>query len=152
MIQRISEVCTKLQFNFFSPLDSDDLTLSMKGPRNVTGISERTVRIKIICTCPIGFQISNSDKSTCACVCDQVLQPYDKTECGITTESVVRKDNFWITYANKTNSSGYMVYPHCPFDYCHLPEEQISINLNLPNGSDAQCASNHVGTLRMWNL
>ena len=147
MIQHVTEVCTKLQFNLFSPLDSEDLILSIKGPCNVTGISEKIVRLNIICTCPIGFQISDNDESTCDCVCDEVLQPYDKTECNIQTKSIIRKNNFWITYINHTNSSGYIIYPNCPFDYCHLPEEQVSINLNLPNGSDAQCASNHVGTL-----
>ena len=146
-IQHVSEACTELQFNLFSPLDSEDLLLSMSSPCNVTGITKRSITIEITCTCPIGFQISNNDKTTCDCVCDQVLQPYDKTECDITTESIIRKEPFWITYANLTNSSRYIIYSNCPFDYCHPSEEQISVNLNLPNGSDGQCASNRAGTL-----
>ena len=147
VIQHVNEDCTELQFNLFSPRDTEQLVLSVKGACNDTEATDRSIKINIICTCPIGFQISNNDVSRCDCVCDQVLQPYDKTECNITTESIIRKDNFWITYVNNTNSSGYIIYPHCPFDYCHQPEEQVSINLNLPNGSNAQCASNRMGTL-----
>ena len=110
-------------------------------------ISERHVRIEITCICPIGFEVSNSDESTCNCVCNQVLQPYDKTECDVTTETIIRKDNFWITYININKSSGYIVYPHCLFDYCHSPGKQVRVNLNIPNGSDSQCTSNHSGAL-----
>ena len=145
-IQSINKACTELQFTLFSPLDSEDLILSMRGPCNVTGISERSVRIEVTCICPIGFQISNNDETACDCVCHQVLQPYDKT-CNSTTQSIVRKDNFWIAYIDYTNSSGYIIHPHCPFDYCYPPEKQVSVNLNLPNGSDTQCASNRAGTL-----
>ena len=89
-----------------------------------------------------------NNKAACNCICDKVLWPYDKTECNITTNSIIRKDNFWLTYINNTNdSSGYVIHPNCPFDYCHPPEKHISINLNLPNGSDAQCASNRSGIL-----
>ena len=146
-IQVLNGACTDLQFNLFSPLDSEDLILFMTGPCNVTGISERKVRIDITCTCPIGFQIFNKDKTVCDCVCHQVLQTFDKTECNSITESIIRKDNFWIAYANHTELSGYIIYPNCPFDYCYPPGKQVSINLNLPNGSDAQCASNRAGTL-----
>ena len=77
-----------------------------------------------------------------------MLQSHKITECNITTNSIIRKDNFWLTYINNTNdSSGYVLYPNCPFDYCHPPEKHISINLNLPNGSDAQCASDRSGIL-----
>ena len=147
VIQHIFEVCTELHFNLFSPLNSEDLILSMRGPCTVMGISEHSVRIDIICTCPIGFQILNNDEMVCDCVCDQVLQTYERTECNATMESIIRKDNFWITYVNRTTSSGYIIVPNCPFDYCHPPEKQVSVNLNLPNGSDAQCASNRMGTL-----
>ena len=59
--------------------------------------------------------------------------------------------NFWISYINYTwsNVSGYVIYPICPFDYCHTPDKQISINLNIPSGSDAQCAHIRMGTLTL---
>ena len=144
LIQHIGEGCTKLNFNFFSPFKTEDLMLSMRGPCNVPGFSERSVRIETTCTCPIGFQVFNNDEVACDCVCDQILQPFDKTECNFTAQSIVRRENFWITYSN---SSGLIVYPNCPFDYCHPPRTQVNVNLNLPNGSDAQCASDRMGTL-----
>ena len=145
--QHVSGVCTKLNFTLFSPLDSEELILSILGPCTVSGITTRRVRIEVECVCPIGFEISNSVETSCVCICNQVLQAYDRTECNAMTKSIVRKDNFWITYINHTNSSGYLIYPYCPFDYCHPPEKQVSVNLNLPNGSDSQCAFNRSGIL-----
>ena len=150
-IQNINKACTKLKYNLFTPNDNELLTFSaMRGPcNNILGISERNVMIEIICSCPIGFQISNNNEMSCDCVCHQVLQSYEKTECNPTTKSIIRRENFWISYINHTwsNSSGYVIYPHCPFDYCYTPDKQVSINLNHPNGSDAQCDSNRTGTL-----
>ena len=147
--QHINEACTKLNFNLFSPLNTELLMLSMRGPCNDTEVSKASITVEIKCTCPIGFEVSNNDERACVCACDQVLQPYDKTECNITTKSIIRRDNFWITYINHTDpkSRGYLIYPYCPFDYCHPPEKQVSINLNHLNGSNAQCASHHSGTL-----
>ena len=59
----------------------------------------------------------------------------------------LRKENCWVSYINDTSSNGYVIYPHCPFDYCYTPDKQVGINLNLPNGSDAQCDLNRMGTL-----
>ena len=146
--QYIDKSCTEvvLQLNLFTHVDTDNLTLSLIGPCNVTGVSTKSTIIKLTCTCPIGFQMSNNNERLCECVCDHVLQSYEKTECNPTTESIIRRENFWISFMNNTllNSSGYVIYPHCPFDYCYIPNKQISINLNLPNG---QCDSNRMGTL-----
>ena len=139
--------CTKLEFTLFSPLASEELMFTLKGPCNVTGISKRSIRIEVKCQCPIGFQILNDDKTACECICDDVLQPYARTECNTTTQSIIRRDEFWITYINHTNSSGYVIYPYCPLDYCYTPGKQVSVNLNLPNGSNAQCVSHRSGTL-----
>ena len=148
-IQHISgATCTELHFNLFTPFESDYLTLTLAGPCNITGITKAVIRIDSICSCPIGFQMSENNKAVCNCICDKVLWPYDKTECNTTTHSIIRRDNFWLIYINNTNdSSGYVIYPNCPFDYCYPPEKHISINLNLPNGPDAQCASNRSGIL-----
>ena len=149
--QTINKYCTELKYKLFTPNNYEGLIFSaVRGPcNNISGVSERSVMIKIICSCSIGFQTSNNNGTSCDCVCDQVLQSYKKTECNSTTESVIRRENFWISYINHTwsNSSGYVIYPHCPFDYCYTPDLQVSINLNLPNGSDAQCDSNRMGVL-----
>ena len=55
--------------------------------------------------------------------------------------------NSWITYINDTDPPDYIIYSNCPFDFCQLPTENISMNLNLPNGADAQCACNRSGVL-----
>ena len=36
---------------------------------------------------------------------------------------------------------------NCPLDYCQSPSEIVSMNLNLPDGADAQCAYNCSGVL-----
>ena len=147
--QQVTAGCTPLQFDIFSPFTTEDLTLSMNGPCNVTGISKQNIEIEITCTCPIGFQVANNDKIKCVCVCDQVLQQYDIIECDTTAGSIIREGNYWISYVNETDPSlrGYIIHPNCPYDYCYPPDNEVSINLNLPNGSDAQCASNRMGTL-----
>ena len=92
------------------------------------------------CSCPIGFQ-PKSDKGTiniCECVCDLQLHRYF-IKC---TRSLTREGSFWINLLinDTTNSSGCLVHHHCPLDYCLPPESTVAINLNIPNGADAQCA------------
>ena len=149
----IDSGCTSIQFSLLSSTSDsesvvyENLTLSVEGPCSVVGVSERTVMIKISCACPIGFQTYSDEQTPCDCVCHAVLQAYDRTDCNASTESIIRRDSFWITYINLANSSGYIIYPNCPFDYCYPSETEVSINLNLPNGSDAQCVSNRMGIL-----
>ena len=145
----INRGCTKLDFNLFTStsFDSKNLTLSMRGPCPIIGITEKSFMVEITCTCPIGFQIYIDSKTPCGCVCHSLLQPYDKTDCNASTDSIIRRENFWITYINHTNSSGYVIYPNCPFDYCYPPESEVRINLTRPNGSDVQCVSNRMGIL-----
>ena len=70
------------------------------------------------------------------------------TACNVTTESLMRVNtNSWITYTNDTDPPGYIIHPNCPFDYCQPRFKNISMNLNLPNGADAQCAYNRSGLL-----
>ena len=150
-IQAVNKACTELKYNLFTPNDYEGLTFSaVRGPcNNILGISERSVMIEIICSCPIGFQrsIINNNETSCDCVCHQVLQSYEKTKCNPLTESIIRRENFWISLYIWSNSSGYVIYPHCPLDYCYTPDKQVSVNLNHPNGSDAQCDLNRMGTL-----
>ena len=149
MIQHVSTSCTKLTFNLelITRLGIEDLLLSVRGPCNNNGSSDRHVRINVTCSCPLGFQNSNNDHEMCECVCHKILQSYD-AECDFQTSSITRNDEFWITYNEHNDSTGgYLIYPNCPFDYCHPRESKVIINLNDPNGSDAQCASNRAGIL-----
>ena len=39
----------------------------------------------------------------------------------------------------------YLIYPHCPLDYC--TRTKILVNLNTQNGADIQCLNNRNGKL-----
>jgi hypothetical protein len=62
---------------------------------------------------------------------------------------ITREGEFWITYINTsdTATSGYLIYPFCPYNYCLPPTTTVEINLNLPDGADAQCADGRSGLL-----
>ena len=128
-----------------------EFLLYADGPCLDAGISKLSVSVLALsCLCPHGFMRSK-DNSACVCECDK----QDKTfatliqECDSSSESVLRKGRFWITYLNDSDdsSSPYFIYPYCPLDYCQPLTNPISVNLNQPNGSDAQCANNRSGLL-----
>ena len=87
------------------------------------------------------------DRSSCQCDCDQVLKKYGFTACNISQKSIIRTTNAWISYLNTSKLSGYLIYQNCPSDYCFSPRIPVSINLNIHNGSDMQCAYNRTGIL-----
>ena len=142
--------CTDLTYNVFSPHNSETINLFADGPCGSAALSTRHITIQFTdCTCPVGFQpLSNSKSSTrCECVCDLRLSPLI-THCDYATSSVIRvSTNSWITYINDTDPPGYVKCRYCPFDYCKHSEDNVSINFNLPNGSDAQCSYNRTGVL-----
>ena len=148
--QNVVRNCNNLTFNTFSPHDFETFNLYSDGPCGSATLSTSHVTIEFIeCTCPVGFEpLSNSQSSTkCECVCDSVLSPYI-TECNIATSSVLRKDtNSWITYINDTDPPKYVIYQNCPFDYCQLQTQNVTINFNFPNGADSQCAYDRTGVL-----
>ena len=142
--------CTDLTFNVFSPHKAETLILYADGPCGRVALSTNHVTIQFIdCSCPVGFEpLSNSQSPTrCECVCDSALSPYI-TECNITTSSVWRQGTkTWITHINDTEPPGFVIYRYCPFDYCQPQTKNVSINFNLPNGADSQCAYNRTGVL-----
>ena len=148
--QSVERNCTNLTFNVFSPQDSVTLNLYPNGPCRSATLSTSHVTLKFLdCTCPVGFQpLSNNQSSTrCECVCDIKLSPYI-IDCDVVINSVFRKGtNSWITYIKNTNPPEYVIEPNCPFDYCHQQTHNVTINFNLPNGADSQCAFNRTGVL-----
>ena len=146
--QKVNRNCTDLSFNVFSPDDSETMTLCADGPCESSTSSIQHVNIQFLnCTCPVGFEPSNSRPTRCECICDSALSSYI-TNCNHTTNSLLRvSTNSWITYISDTDPPGYVIHPNCPFDYCHPPTINVSMNLNLPNGEDAQCVYNHTGVL-----
>lgn len=142
---QIHSTCSNVTFNILSHSDSEMLTLYA----STSPCSELSLDIQFSpCTCPLGFQPSdiNADNH-CVCQCHSDISQY--VECNSTTKSFTRLSNVWIgdvTYS-ANNSTGYLIFQHCPFDYCTDIGSGISVNLNLPNGSDAQCAFNRTGLL-----
>ena len=67
--------------------------------------------------------------------------------CDGHTGSLVKhsQSRAWISYLNNTDVTGYLVYSNCPFDYCLSTSPQV--DLNQPNGADAQCAFNRSSLL-----
>ena len=148
-----NDTCTNLFFNIDSSHPSEQLNLYADGPCRNASMSQRRVNINFLpCDCPIGFQPKNTEKNpiSCECVCDSKLSPYiTGTNCNYQNKSVTRNGNFYITVINNgtDNSSGYLIYPHCPLDYCVPPYPNVQINLNIVNGSNIQCANNRSGML-----
>ena len=140
----IVNTCTNLKITVF--LESKQLALFAIGPCNNTGISQRIIKIQFLdCICPIGFWPTDNE-DFCECNCDPKLPKVIKI-CTLQSASIIREDNIWIGYINSTIDSGYLIYPNCPFDYCHPAFPAVSINFNTPNGTDAQCAPHRTGLL-----
>ena len=147
-LQNTLEECSYLTFSISSRFKSAELVLYVDNStcKNL-GLSKTSIMIKFKeCTCPIGFQQTKVDIK-CECECDQRLSPYTQ-KCDPNSQSFVKKDNSWIGYINGSNHAqpGYIIIPNCPYDFC-LPPKNVRINLNEPDGADAQCAYNRSGLL-----
>ena len=149
-IQNTVKACTKLKFNLFSPSDKEELIMNADGPCAYSPYSQRRLNVQFTAcdSCPVGFEKHVDETTVCECICDSKLEPYI-TKCNASTELLEREGSFWITYINTSDNatSGYLIYPQCPFNYCLPPTSKVEVNLNVPNGDDAQCADGRSGTL-----
>ena len=145
-VQSTHNGCTDLELKITSLNDSVKLILYPEGPCYDIGISKAVLNIKFkACTCPVGFQ-QREMQEDCICDCDYRINDLIK-QCNHSSMTLLRQGDFWMNYINDTNKIDYLIYPHCPYDYCILSTNTISINLNVPNGVDAQCAPNRTGLL-----
>ena len=145
LTQYVADTCSIIEFEISSSKDSEEVILYAEGPCKDIGISKRRLIVSFLpCMCPIGFKEDKAISTKCECICDDVVSSLQAT-CDITSNSITRHTNFWLTYVNE--QKGYIVYPECPFDYCHSPIKSVSINLNSPHGADAQCQNNRMGKL-----
>ena len=142
-VQMTKKECSNITLKASSPNDSVELTIHANSPCKDDEISEAiTLHINFKnCTCPIGFQPQLQE--VCVCDCDQQIKPFINT-CNPSSMSLLRQGDFWIDYFNNTQ---YLIYPHCPYDYCLPSTHDINISLNIPNGADDQCALNRTGLL-----
>lgn len=142
LTRTIAGGCTDLDFNIISPKNSEKLSLyASDGPCRNAESAIMTVDVQFLpCTCPIGFQPSHISDVNCTCDChDDIVQYVSK--CDTLTQSLIKlpQTKAWITSASFDNSTGYTIYPNCPYDYCKYGQT-LSVNLNQPNGADTQCA------------
>ena len=142
---KINGTCTAIQFNISSPNDNEALKMLVKGTSAKKSVN---IHFTTCDSCPIGFIMTVDENGICKCDCDPQLEPYI-TVCNASQETLTREGDFWITYMNTSDnaSSGYLIYPFCPYNYCVPPTSTVEINLNFPDGADSQCANGHSGLL-----
>ena len=141
LVREIPAECTNLTFNIISSHKSENLSLyASDGPCKDAELSSAAVEIHFLpCSCPIGLQESEMNSTNCTCDCHSDISQYMEhcdSHTGLLTKQP--QTRAWISYINDTDLTGYLVYPNCPFDYCL--STNASIDLNQPNGADAQCA------------
>ena len=150
-IQNTTKACSELNFNLVSPYDKEELIMFAKGPCMSSPQSQQRVSVHFTACdfCPIGFE-KHVETTVCECICDSRLAPYITIgKCNASTELLEREGNFWLTYIETGDNatSGYVIYPHCPFNYCVPPTSKIKINLNVPGGDNMQCVDGRSGLL-----
>ena len=132
--QEIEQHCSSLHYTVYSPAALEEINLYAEGSCPRLG-DPLTVFVKLR-ECPAGFMMSERKN---ACVCEERLQKYT-TSCNITDATIEHSGNLWVGYSNR--SSGLILHPHCPFDYCTTE----TIRFTLAD-SDKQCRYNRTGLL-----
>ena len=151
-IQTNDENCSIINFTASLNLNEsqkEELILLTGGPCKEISDSQVRLTFNVYCPkCPIGFKLLKNEEG-CRCGCDERLLPFI-SNCQLSSKALVRDRNIWIAFMNTTDDSNgyqYLVHPFCPLDYCQPSSSQVEVNLNLPNGSDAQCANGRSGLL-----
>ena len=150
-VHNIRANCSTLDFQVSFPQVEREYELAIytKGLCSEMGIPALKVHVHVLsCSCGPGFMLTKFS-TECTCICDERLSAYIKT-CDSKTETLVREGNVWIKYLQNSDNDDafpYIIYPHCPLDYCHPPSKSVNISLNLANGSDAQCTHYRSGLL-----
>ncbi len=118
--------CLKSTFHVYSN-NFTEVKLSLIGSIDCEepALSTLIVNIKIL-SCPLGFQILNSQ-----CDCHHYLRDiFPQASCNIQTELITINKSGWFTFED-----GYFkAQRNCPLDYCNS-----GINLSVSN-PDSQCA------------
>ena len=151
--QTTYEFCTNLTYRIYSKYSSETLTLYADGPCKDAEFSSCSVDVHFLpCDCPTGFMASPSSPSNCICICHKRLRPY-LTSCNSSSHLLLRESEAWMSTVRMNESDqsgmawGYLVYPHCPLDYCISSSTPVYINLSSADGADAQCAFSRAGVL-----
>ena len=139
--------CTTLTYRAYTVLDHENLTMYPEGPCKDAEKSRRQIQINFLpCTCPVGFEESQTSLYTCKCVCHHLLENI-VSNCDSSTHLIYRKGDFWMTPFNTSGTTSFFVFQYCPFDHCLPATVNVSINLTVRDGVDAQCNHNRSGIL-----
>ena len=95
------------------------------------------IRVTLL-ACPLGFALQNA---TSKCDCHPLLNHYNVT-CNIDNQTITKVDTAWIS-VDKSLSSGVILHPECPFDYCKVG----AVTFKLIENPDFQCAFSRTGVL-----
>ena len=123
----------------FSP--NFDQSLLRQFPTYNTLFKQLSVNLKIR-SCPLGFTLHTTDRT---CVCLSSLTTLG-LRCDLNEYKVVRGKRQWVGVADHHTKAGdsIIAHQHCPYDYCRIEKESLSIRLE---DQDEQCAFNRTGTL-----
>ena len=130
-IQKVLNGCTHLIFNIYSYEVSLQLIMSPLLEKDsiyaITESSKRNIELHFLACidCPIGFQQIKDDAKGCDCVCDVMKYIVN---CNYIRETIIKKGTTaWITYLSIKNTSGYLIYPHCPMDTAILQMQLLKL-------------------------
>ena len=140
--QVVGKTCTPVHYTFFSKdlgiASEISLSVVVEGPCSDLGRA-LSVHVKLH-SCPVAFALSVEG----GCVCEKRLQRYTNS-CNIDNESIQGNGEFWVgldIIDASRNSSGLILHPHCPFDYCRSQPVNFTMD-----SQDLQCASKRSGIL-----
>ena len=135
--QVVNNSCNKLNYTPFSTEKSVQLELYVGGSCSSLAASNNHLYIPVhLLPCPHAFAVS---ESTQGCICEERLRKYTNS-CDINDQTIERDGDFWVGYDNQ--SSGLILHPHCPFDYCQAKSIRFTLN-----DTDLQCKGDRSGLL-----
>ena len=142
VVQQVGNQCTQLEYNVYSLDNSAQIHINLYTDTPCGNrVATKTLNLNFLpCTCPVGFQVSQSEND-CICECDQRLKQHQITTCSAENETILVETKIWIGFGDYTNETE-LIIQDCPFDYC--VQEPVHVNLS---SADEQCAYNRTGIL-----
>lgn len=151
-IQKITAICSKLNFTVFSSSSAQKLIMSLsdiQDPYQILTTDQLQIQLmfQACISCPIGFEKSFDEIMGYECVCNNIIKRF-LIKCNASTGLITKQHTTaWIGYVLYPNSSYFLIYQYCPLNYCFPPDFKVVMNLNSTSGADAQCAHNRSGLL-----
>ena len=135
LAQESKRSCTRLEYSISSISEFEVIQLVPAGVSRHLFYADINVTLL---ECPLGFTLQNA---TSKCDCHPLLNQYNVT-CDIDNQTITKADTAWIS-VDKSLSSGVILHPDCPFDYCKVG----AVTFKLTENPDFQCAFSRTGVL-----